>query len=705
MKNDVQVELYYSGGWQNITALDHVYTLEPIRITRGRPEQSTRKAVAPPATCTLAIKNTDGRYSIRNRTSPLYGLIGRNTPIRVSCNGSVRFVGEIESWPTRWTVTGAVVWSPVTARGLLHRLNAPGTSAPASTALQRLVGFGAGLSLTPAVAFWPMRSPASHDQTAPEMRVADTTGSASPDLSWQTAKISSALGDTFTSSARDIYVRPRSPVNLATDVTVDSVVAARPSGDTSSFTLSNRVGAFFVNVICSWVTGVPTMTLTTNTGTLDTAAAADATAVWDQAAHTFRVRLVQNGANIDATAYLDGVEIMSGSAASTALASTAKFLPGLITAARADILWSHVAVWSIDEPVATDVATAAAGYPGETALERLQELTTTAGITLTAVEHTAIDSALVGIERPVPLVEKFADAAEADGGTLFDTRDGLGLTYRTNASHYNQTAVLELDYAAGGEVAPPLEPVPDTDDVANDVTVTRFDGGSAQSVQETGPLNVQEPPDGVGRYDVDETLVLYADGQCLQHAAWIRHLGTWDEERYPSVQLDLTAMHAEGRTALMADAAALDVGQRFTIARPPPWLGVAGVELSLLAEGFTEDIETHRWLIRVNASPEGPWRVGVLDDADTGRLDCNGSTLTAAIAAGATSFQVTITDSCLWSTTAEPYDVVVAGDVMTATAVSGTSSPQTFTVVRGPGARAHAAGTELHIARPFRLAR
>lgn len=697
MKNALTVELFYAGAWHDVSVVRHVYTRETIRITRGRPDQATR---TPPASCTLALRNPDGIYTIRNRQSPLYGLIGRNTPIRVTNNGSIRFVGEIEAWPVRWNVTGNDVWAPITAHGRSRRLNAPGTTAPARSALHRLVV----LESVPPLAFWTMTTPAALDLAAPEMRVVDITGSGSPDLSWQTATLSSAIGDGFSTSGRDIYVRPRHPISLDTDVATDGVLVAKPTTNTSSFTLSNRVGGtFFVNVVCSWVSGVPTMTLTSNSGTLDTAAAADATAVWDQGPHTFRVALEQNGANVDITVTMDGVDIMTGSEASTVLASVGKFLPGIISANRADVAWSHVAVWSGSSPPAGDVHSAAEGWLDEEAADRMDSIATEEGISFTIVPAASNASALVGIQRPVPVAQVFLDASDVDGGILYDTRDELGLSYRTHASMLNQDPAAEFDYAAGGEVAPPLDPVPDTDATLNDVTVTRFDGASATYVRTTGPLNVDEPPDGVGRYERDVTLVLDADAQAYQHAAWMVHIGTWDAERYPVVNLDLGRMALAGRIALRDAAAALDCGDRFTIASTPAFLG--DEPISLLAQGFTEEIESHAWRIRINAEPEGPWQVGVLDDGDRGRLDCNGSTLAADITATSTSFDVTVTDTCLWSTTAEPYDIVVAGDVMTATAVSGTSSPQTFTVLRTAGARAHAAGTEVHIRTPFRLAR
>lgn len=74
-----KIELFHSGAWQDISG--DVYHRDRISISRGRADEGTR---ADPGKCGLTIENRDGKYSPRNPHSPLFGLIGRNTPIRVS---------------------------------------------------------------------------------------------------------------------------------------------------------------------------------------------------------------------------------------------------------------------------------------------------------------------------------------------------------------------------------------------------------------------------------------------------------------------------------------------------------------------------------------------------------------------------------------------------------------------------------------------
>jgi len=81
------VDLYYEGAWQDITS--YVYQRDRIRITRGRSNEGTS---ADPSSCALTLDNRDGRFSPRNPTSPLYGLIGKNTLLRVLAPGGIGLV-------------------------------------------------------------------------------------------------------------------------------------------------------------------------------------------------------------------------------------------------------------------------------------------------------------------------------------------------------------------------------------------------------------------------------------------------------------------------------------------------------------------------------------------------------------------------------------------------------------------------------------
>ncbi|WP_327671815.1 MULTISPECIES: hypothetical protein [unclassified Streptomyces] len=76
-----------AGVWTDVTS--SVYTRDAITHTRGIP---SGRSTTDPATVPLTINNRDGRFSPRNPMSPYYGLIGRNTPVRLSLPGGEHFL-------------------------------------------------------------------------------------------------------------------------------------------------------------------------------------------------------------------------------------------------------------------------------------------------------------------------------------------------------------------------------------------------------------------------------------------------------------------------------------------------------------------------------------------------------------------------------------------------------------------------------------
>jgi hypothetical protein len=76
---DVMVELQLAGVWTDVT--DDVYLRDRIQIGCGRADEGAR---VDPSKLTLTFDDRTERYNSRNPESDLYGLIGRNTPIRVS---------------------------------------------------------------------------------------------------------------------------------------------------------------------------------------------------------------------------------------------------------------------------------------------------------------------------------------------------------------------------------------------------------------------------------------------------------------------------------------------------------------------------------------------------------------------------------------------------------------------------------------------
>ncbi|MER7726385.1 hypothetical protein [Streptomyces sp. NPDC096323] len=83
----LRAELLLGGAWTDITP--DLYTRDPVRITHGAASEGT---TADPASCSLLLNNTGGKYSPRNALGPFYGLLGRNTPVRVTVPGNETYL-------------------------------------------------------------------------------------------------------------------------------------------------------------------------------------------------------------------------------------------------------------------------------------------------------------------------------------------------------------------------------------------------------------------------------------------------------------------------------------------------------------------------------------------------------------------------------------------------------------------------------------
>lgn len=107
MRQGLHFDLWYDGQWnEQLDDRDPEYTAiyarDVVTVIRGI---DTPGAQAVAATCSLTLRDPDGRYSPRNIASPLYGKIGRNTPCRLRLDvepyGTDSFTRtETDTWGT-----------------------------------------------------------------------------------------------------------------------------------------------------------------------------------------------------------------------------------------------------------------------------------------------------------------------------------------------------------------------------------------------------------------------------------------------------------------------------------------------------------------------------------------------------------------------------------------------------------------------------
>jgi hypothetical protein len=608
-----------------------------------------------------------------------------------------RHVGEVSAWPQRWDVDGKDVYVPLQAAGISRRLG-QGAS-PLDSALRRSV-----VASSP-VAYWPLEDGTASTQAAsailggtpllPAPNAPNFAAIEGPPGSLQLpdftaggslAVASMPAGSTASWTIECLLLFPTSFTSGST-----IPLAWRTTGSTVAWQLSATPGPDG-GVAFQWQN-------TTGSSVHDASGGGNVT---DGRWHQVRITVYQTGSNINLQLWLDGEMLFEDTDVNVTCGAIQSVTINPNRVANANLpSVGHVAVWSPRTSVATYPA--AFGYAGETTDTRITRLSTEEGVPLIAPYGVAGDTPL-GPQLSSTLLNLLQEATDADVGILYEPRHMIALAARSRISLYNQPTTLALNYQADGEVPPPLQPTEDDQQTRNDITRGRPNGSSARVTLDSGTLSTAAPPNGVGRYADSQTVNVASDDQLQGIAGWWLHLGTWDEARYPQVTVDLAAA-----PWLIDQATAVEVGDRITISNLPPWVAPGSVDL--LVQGYTETIGEYDWTITFNCTPAGPWTVGVLDDPVLGRLDTDGSQLSAGVSATATSLQVQVTGGPLWVTTANqpsefPFNVRIGGEVMTVTGITGSSSPQTFTVTRSVNgvSKSQASGTDVRLAQPLILA-
>ena len=684
MTNQVTIEIETATGvWTDITS--DVYLRDPLTITHGRNDEQGQ---ASPSRMSFTIDNRDGKYSPRNPLSVLYGKIGRNTPVRckIDAGAFTRFYGEVATWPPRWDVSHSDRYVPVEAYGLLRRLGQG--QPPVSNALRDWV-----VAQSTLAAYYPLLGgeDTKYSQNLAPGKTGSFIGSTGATFRYGIDMGAAWLGTGMELNATgDIPYMQGTGGAIASNAAFDFVFQSLAMGvlDIQLWpTLDNYFNLRLNTSADACTTQVSYYDDTV--GTLNETATGVITALQDTELHTCRFELqTVAGPEINYLVYIDGVLIDSGS---NSLGQTLTRVPifrfhysRFVNQTYVNL--AHLTLWADNTaaniPDVQDYHDAAMAYTGETAIDRITRVAADGGISISTV-GTASESTAMGPQFTESRLEQIRDCETTDMGILVEHRSASALLYRSRASMYNVTPVFTLDYSAG-QVSPPLEPVDDDQTTRNDVTATRREGGSDRYTVDTGPLSTLDPPDGVGRYATEVTVNVETDGHLAGVAAWVANIGTLDKARWPSVTVNLNSPNLS--PALRDSVKSANVGEQFIITG----MDEAFVydDVSLVIIGYTETIDPFVHTVTFNCMPAEPYTVSEWStSASVGemRWDTGGSSLNSSATSTATSLSVaTATGNALWTTdsAAHPFDIAVAGERMTVTNVTGSSSPQTFTVTR-----------------------
>jgi hypothetical protein len=593
-----------------------------------------------------------------------------------------RICAEVSEWPPRWDLSGQDVWTPITAEGILRRLGQGKT--PLQSPMRREFG---SPTRTGVVAYWPMEDGSRSTQFASALSGGAPlaiTGTAAPAAysGWPASGPLPTLG-TATATAP-------LPVYTATGQTALRLWLKPPAAGVAS---EQRVLTMTgTGTAARW-----TLSLTTTGGLRLRAYDGTGTAVLDSGVYaaalngldaSVGVELTESGGAVNWTLISQQHNrdsmfgpIIQGGLTGTLAANTVGRITTVTVGedlALGDTVVGHIAIANSTTAYA-NTGSALAGWAGETAQARIARLCTENGISFVSLAI-AFFSIQVGPQPAGTLLQVLETAAEADGGILSERIDDIGLAYRSRYTLYNQTPSITLSFDVPGEVPPGLAPTEDDQGTANDITVKRLNGSSARAVLESGRMSVLDPPNGVGRVDDAPELNLYQDAQLTDVAGWLLHVRTVDAPRYPKIPVDLIA-----GPHLIEQALGAAAGDRIVIDDPPPWLPPDDIDQ--MVQGWTETLSLTDWRIEYNCTPYEPWRIGVLDDTVLGRADTDGSTLASSATSTATALSVATTTGPTWVTTLSeaPYDLTIAGEVVTVVAAGTQLAANPLLLVDGTG--------------------
>lgn len=674
------IQIGYAPGGTAVAFQGKVYAFQLYSGIGGTLVASPNFVVQPPGTAPFA--DAQGNVWSVNGTAQI-------------SNRRYRHHGEVPAWPQRWDETGNDVYVPITPSGLLRRYT-QGTP-PQYSALFRAFGTLTGAAAP--VAYWPCEDGvdaqfiASGLPAGAPMQFSGTPSFAANSDFVCSQPIPVLNGSSWTGSVEGASswasntCRFLMEVPSGGDANLGVIARMYTSGTVGRLDLVYNAGG---DMTLTGYTGLGAQLFTS--GPFSFGGSINGQLVWV----TFEIETSGTGLAWSVNTYTvlaTHSEIATGTLASSTLGAVSSVVinPG---GALVGTAIGHVDIQAQPNSLGIPSVTAINANLGETAATRFARLCAEQGVPC-RIYGLPADSIPMGYQDVNDFVSLLQECEDADRGLIYEPRQALALGYRTRASLYNQTPIIAATYTAA-HLSPPIEPTDDDQTAMNDVTVTRAfatagtstdstTGSSAREYLPTGAMSTQSPPNGIGEYASQLSLNLATDPSATQLAGWILNVGTVDAPRYPTLTFDLTRSELATLFNQILDA---DIGDLLTVAATPTWLPPDGI--SQILRGMSETLNTYTLTETFAGAPAAPYTVGVYDTGGS-HYDTDGATIYGNPSATTTTIQVATGNphSPLWTTNAAdfPFDIAVSlggtsGERMTVTNITGTTSPQTFTVTR-----------------------
>lgn len=408
----------------------------------------------------------------------------------------------------------------------------------------------------------------------------------------------------------------------------------------------------------------------------------------------YHSRMINNGGNIDVTHewHAVGTDLYFSAGATAGSAAGSVGIPKAVyvNTDMTGVRFCHVMLsnktgleFFSGTPTA-NVVNFARAFAGELADARFRRICALLGVTPIVI-GALDDTEAMGAEPIDKGMNILYQIPEVDGGILSEATDQLAFEYRTRKSLYNQYG-MQLAYA---KLAKNLAGTPDDNGIANDIILSRANGGSARATLAFGPMSIQAPPNGINPVPDDPQVNNWQDSRLpylVQHQLLVR---TWPTSRYPDIAVNLHHPFFTGNTALNLAAIKTAMGDLITVDTLPQFM--APDVLYLMVRGMTEALYSQNRTITWNAVPYGPYISSEVESIGNYQFKAAHTTingvvqqqLNAGINNSVTSIAVKTLSGVLFTTGAVNYTIKIGGEFMTVTNVSGTTSPQTLTVTRG----------------------
>jgi hypothetical protein len=572
--------------------------------------------------------------------------------------------GWVPAWVPRWDLSGNNRVVPVTSYGAQHRLTTGEGSAPVLSPLHRRIAAEDNV-----LAYWPLEDEGDATQAASGLLGGDPMAI----LGYPTFGAS-----TVEYSNGGAYRYGTRPLPDFTDG--GGLIGSVPRGTSSPIGWS--VQMFFQSttgdddnvVLLRWTTPGGTYV---RWDFVQDPAAADAIALYAYTAAGSQTTVFSIATNLRGPADAVFAGVQSGGnirvylrfglttwgpydiAGTNAYISTVAINPDQFDlSAGQNLLIGHLRVYDHANATPLSITTLRADW-GEGALARLARLAAEDGVTLEI--GTAATDILMGSQPDGTALELYRQSQAVDNGVLFERP--YKLSYRTRDDLYNQPPTLTM---ATSDLGAPPEPDGTDQRYRNRWTVRRPGGSQAHAIADDVTAG------GLVYDDSADTIVAY-DSQLADQATWRLHLTSTDDLRWPQLALNLAA-----RPELIDQWLCCRIGSRITVTDPPDDVG--DQDIDVLLQGHSTTLGYKTWSVSTLCSPASEWTVGVYD---TSRYQDTASELASSFVSGTgTSMSVAVTSGPLWTTAAADFPLVVevGGAQLTVTAISGSSSPQTFTV-------------------------